>query len=210
MIQSADGTGSGASSHGGTGSGTKEHVVVIGGGLAGLASAVEMASNGLRVTLVEANDHLGGKMNLHEAAGFTFDMGPTIITLPQVFRGIIERTGRRPEDYCELVDLDPQWRCMFEDGTSIDLRRDPRVFATELDAAYPGSGTGDGYLKFVDWSRRMFRLSEKVFFYKDLGAIGDMMRQPPTDPGLLGDVIAMRMHSTVADTIAKFVPEAAQ
>ena len=46
----------------------------------------------------------------------------------------------------------------------------------------------------------MYRLSEKVFFYKDLGGIGDMMRKPPTEPGLLGDVLRMRMHSTVAKT----------
>jgi len=184
-----------------------KHVIVIGGGLAGLASAVEMASGGLRVTLIEANTHLGGKMNVDEAAGFTFDMGPTIITLPQVFRGIIERSGRDPADYCELVELDPQWRCFFEDGTIVDLRRDPEVFAREIDRQFPASKPGEGYKKFVEWSRRMFRLSEKVFFYKDLGAIADMMRTPPKDPGLLRDVAAMRLHSTVAGTISRYVPE---
>ncbi|MEM1184543.1 MAG: phytoene desaturase family protein [Planctomycetota bacterium] len=182
-------------------------VIVVGGGLAGLSSAVEMASHGLKVTLVEANEHLGGKMNLIEDQGFSFDMGPTIITLPQVFRGLIERSGRNPEDYCELVDLDPQWRCFYEDGTTIDLRRDAKVFAEQLDSQFPGTDAGAGYLSFVEWSRRMFRLSEKVFFYNDLGSVSDMMKRPPTDPGLLGDVINMRMHSTVAATIAKHVPE---
>ncbi len=186
---------------------TDKRAIVIGGGLAGLASAVELASHGVPVTLVEANTHLGGKMNLIEDQGFSFDMGPTIITLPQVFRGIIERSGRRPEDYCELVDLDPQWRCMYEDGTTIDLRRDPKAFADKLDQQFPQAKPGAGYLEFVDWSRRMFRLSEKVFFYNDLGSVGDMMRRPPSDPGLLGDVMAMRMHSTVASTIAKHIPE---
>ncbi|MAY75513.1 MAG: phytoene desaturase [Phycisphaerae bacterium] len=181
--------------------------VIVGGGLAGLACAVELATHGVRVTLVESNSHLGGKMNVHEAAGFVFDMGPTIITLPQVFRSIIQRAGKDPADYCELVDLDPQWRCFFEDGTTINLRRDPKAFAADLDKQFPGARPGDGYLKFIDWSRRMFRLSEKVFFYKDLGAIGDMMRQPPADPGLLGDVANMRMHATYADTIIKHIPE---
>lgn len=184
-----------------------KHVVVVGAGLAGLASAVEMASHGLKVTIIDANSHLGGKMNLCSAAGFTFDMGPTIITLPQVFRGIVQRSGRDPADYCELIDLDPQWRCFFDDGTVINLRRDPKVFASELDKQFPQARPGDGYMKFVEWSRRMFRLSEKVFFYKDLGAIADMMRQPPSDPSLLGDVANMRLHATVADTILKHVKE---
>ena len=78
----------------------KKRVVVVGGGLAGLSSAVELARTGCEVTLVERNEHLGGKMNVMEVDGFTFDMGPTIITMPEVFRGIIERTGRDPADYC--------------------------------------------------------------------------------------------------------------
>ena len=181
--------------------------IVVGGGLAGLAAAVEMASAGIRVTLVEKNAHAGGKMNLLEENGFRFDMGPTIITLPQVLRGIVERSGRRPEDYIDLIDLDPQWRCFFEDGTVLNLRKDPKVFARALDEQFPQARPGAGYQAFVDWSRRMFRLSEKVFFYQDLGGVGDMMKSPPKDAGLLADVLAMRMHSTVADTIHKHIKE---
>lgn len=183
------------------------HAVVVGGGLAGLSSAVELSSHGLRVTLVEANQHLGGKMNVLEERGFTFDMGPTIITLPQVFRGIVRRAGAHPADHCRLVDLDPQWRCFYEDGTVIDLRRDPERFARELDEQFPDQRPGRGYQHFMDYARRMFRLSEKVFFYKDLGGIADLMRRPPKEPGVLGDVMAMRLHSTVARTISKHVRE---
>lgn len=181
--------------------------LIVGGGLAGLAAAVELAARGLRVTLVEANPHLGGKMNVAHADGFTFDMGPTIITLPQVFRGILQRAGRDPADHCQLVDLDPQWRCHFEDGAVVDLRRDPQLFARQIDAQFPIHKPGDGYLRFLDWSRRMFRLSEKVFFYKDLGGIADMLRTPPAEPGVLADAAAMRPHSTVGRTIHRFINE---
>lgn len=186
-------------------------VLVIGGGLAGLAAAVECAANGLTVAVVEANEHLGGKMNVLSVpfegtasippGRFTFDMGPTIITLPQVLRGIIERSGRRVADYIDLIDLDPQWRCLFEDGTKIDLRKSVPAMQSQLDQLFPGSGAGDGYAKFVEYSRRMYRLSESVFFYKDIGGVGDMMRSgPPRDPAILRDVLAMRMHSTMAAT----------
>ncbi|MEM7623937.1 MAG: FAD-dependent oxidoreductase, partial [Planctomycetota bacterium] len=93
------------------------HVGIIGGGLAGLSAAVELAGQGLKVTLIEANRHLGGKMNLIQDQGYSFDMGPTIITMPQVFRGIVRRAGRNPADYVDLIDLDPQWRCFYDDGT---------------------------------------------------------------------------------------------
>ncbi|GDX97840.1 phytoene desaturase [Phycisphaerae bacterium] len=186
-------------------------VIVIGGGLAGLSSAVELSTLGAQVTLIERNQHLGGKMNVlteeTPRGRFTFDMGPTIITLPQVLRGIIRRSGRKVEDYINLINLDPQWRCMYENGKVIDLRLKIEEMKKELNAKFPGTDAADGYAAFVNYSRRMMHLSEKVFYYRDLGGVGDMMKKPPTEPGLLGDVMAMRMYSTVADTIGKYVKE---
>jgi diapolycopene oxygenase len=186
-------------------------IVIVGGGLAGLAAAVEIASaigDGRSITLVERNTHLGGKMNVLTDRGFTFDMGPTIITLPQVLRGIIARSGRRVSDYIDLRRLDPQWRCFFEDGTVLDLREDTSAMAAGVDRQFPGTGAGEGWARFVAYSRRMFALSEKVFFYRDLGSVGDMMRLSPLgDPKLLRDVLAMRLHSTVGRTVHGMIGE---
>ena len=135
-------------------------------------------------------------------------MGPTIITLPQVLRGIFERAGRRLDDYLTLVNLDPQWRCLFEDGTKIDLIQSVPAMRASLDRQFPTALPGAGYEKFVEFSRRMFALSEKVFFYKDVGSALDMMRASPLgDPKLLGDVLAMRMHSTMGATAHKHIRE---
>ncbi|MCE9618843.1 MAG: phytoene desaturase [Planctomycetes bacterium] len=182
--------------------------VIVGGGLAGLACAVELTTAGFAVTIVEKNSHLGGKMNVLEERGFRFDMGPTILTLPDVLRGVIRRSGRRVEDYLELVRLDPQWRCFYEDGTTIDLLSEVAEMKSVMDRQFPGSDAGAGWEKFVAWSRRMYRLSERVFFYKDLQGIGDLIRKPPPrEPGMMGDVLAMRMHSTLAATAHRFIPE---
>lgn len=190
----------------------RRHVVVVGGGLAGLASACELQTHGFEVTLIEKNEHLGGKMNVLSAdtrAGrFTFDMGPTIITIPDVLRGILRRAGRAPADEIDLVNLDPQWRCFFDDGTVLNLRQKPETMAADLDRQFPGRNVGASYLGFINYSRRMLRLSEKVFFYKDLGGMTDLMREkPPTDPALLRDVLAMRLHSTVGATLHKMIDE---
>lgn len=178
-----------------------DRVIVVGGGLAGLAAGVECAARGSQVTIVERNRHLGGKMNVLADGGFSFDMGPTILTLPQVLRGIIERSGRRVEDYLELVALDPQWRCIYADGSALDLRADPRDMGAAIDRFTGTAGEGERYRRFLDYSRRMLRLSEKVFFYKDLSGLWDLARRPiPREPGILGDVLAMRPYSTVAAT----------
>jgi phytoene desaturase len=80
--------------------------------------------------------------------------------------------------------------------------------AESMERQFPGFGCADGWRRFIDWSRRMYRLSERVFFYRDLGGIGDLMRKPPAnDPALLRDVMAMRMHSTVARTVHRWLHE---
>ena len=122
-------------------------------------------------------------------------------------RGIIRRSGREVSDYLNLVRLDPQWRCFYEDATVLDLRDNPQDFAADLDKQFPDAKPGRGYLEFLAYARRMYRLSEKVFFYKDIGGIGDMMRKPPTEAALLGDVLRMRMHSTVARTAHRSIQE---
>ena len=193
----------------------KRTAVVIGGGLAGLAAATELTTQFRQsggeafgeVIIVEKNQHLGGKMNVLSEKGYQFDMGPTIITMPEIVSGIIRRSGRRVEDMLELVRLDPQWRCFYEDGTVLDLRDDPKAFAADLDRQFPDAKPGRGYLEFLEYARRMYRLSEKVFFYKDLGGILDMMRKPPSDAGVLGDALRMRMHSTVAGTAHRSITE---
>lgn len=183
-----------------------KRVVVIGGGLAGLSASVELARTGCQVTIVERNDHLGGKMNVLEVDGYSFDMGPTIITMPDVFRGIVERTGRNVSDYCELIDLDPQWRCFYEDGTVLDLHKDVLQMRRSLDELFPETGTGEGYQRFVEYSRKMYQLSEQVFFFRDVGGVRDVMKAvPPTDWNLMKDVLAMRIHSTVGATVKKHI-----
>ena len=114
-----------------------KRVVVIGGGLAGLASAIELQGQGAAVTIIEANDHLGGKMNVLNENGYTFDMGPTILTLPEVLCGIIRRTGNKVQDLIDLVPLNPQWRCHFEDGITLDLHQNVDDMAEYLETQLP-------------------------------------------------------------------------
>ena len=83
--------------------------------------AIMLAKAGLKVTVLEKNERVGGKLNLLETQGFRFDLGPSIFTLPQVFQPLFESNGRTLEDYVQLRRVDPQWRNCFEDGTVIDL-----------------------------------------------------------------------------------------
>lgn len=148
-------------------------VSVIGGGLAGLAAAIRLAGAGHSVTLFEKNSHLGGKMNLWQSHGYTFDMGPTIITMPAVLERLFESVGRRSADYLQMVSLDPQWRTFFADGSCFDLYSSLEGATAELNRFAPQEMSN--YLQFLTYAHRMYDISEKWFFWKPWGSLRDAM-----------------------------------
>ncbi len=181
---------------------------VIGGGLGGLAAAVTLAARGHRVILFERNDWLGGKAAVLAGGGFRFDMGPTIVTIPSVLRRLFTEAGRRMEDYLELIRLDPQWRCFFEDQSVLDLIQNPEQMAGRLDQFAPGTEAGAGYLDFMKLSHRLNDISYRFFFNKPIGGLRDMFDfKTAFDPKMLADVLAMRMGRSVAGTVRKYNPD---
>ncbi|MGE4049372.1 MAG: phytoene desaturase family protein, partial [Acetobacteraceae bacterium] len=113
-------------------------VGVIGGGLGGLAAACTLAARGHRVVLFEKNEWLGGKAAVLEEAGFRFDMGPTILTVPAVLDRIFAEAQQDLELHLDLRRLDPQWRCFFDDGAVLDLNENVDVMVRQLDTFSPG------------------------------------------------------------------------
>jgi len=108
-------------------------VGVIGSGLAGLAAACTLAARGYAVEVFEKNEWFGGKAAQLRGGGFRFDMGPTILIQPSVLRKIFAEAGKALENYVDMVRLDPQWRCFFDDGATIDLLDDADKMSVELD-----------------------------------------------------------------------------
>jgi len=99
--------------------------VVIGSGFGGLALAIRLQAAGVDVTLLEKRERLGGRAYQLKEAGYTFDMGPSLITAPEIIDSIFRAGGRRLTDYVDLVPLDPFYRVWFHDGTPIDYVGSP-------------------------------------------------------------------------------------
>ena len=181
---------------------------VIGAGLGGLAAACTLAARGHRVKLFEANGWLGGKAAVLEEKGFRFDMGPTILTLPSVLQRIFREAGRRLEDYVDLVPLDPQWRCFFDDGSVLDLEADVSRMRESLAAFSSNPRDADGYARFIGHSARLHGISDRFFFWRSLGGIRDMMDTRSTfNLKSLSDVLAMGMGRSVAATVRSYVKD---
>jgi len=186
----------------------RNRVGVIGGGLGGLTAACVLAARGYTVTLFEKSPWLGGKAAVLEHAGFRFDMGPTILTIPSVLRRIFSEAGQRMEDYLDLIRLDPQWRCFFTDGSTLDLVEDVEQMARSLAAYSPNTNSANGYRRFHTLSDRLHQVSNRHYFWKSIGGIRDMIDwRAGFSAQLIGDVLSMRMGRSVAGTVRKFVPD---
>lgn len=190
-------------------------VVVIGGGLGGLAAACVAAARGHRVTLFDKNPWLGGKAALLRleapdgGGSFRFDMGPTILTVPRVLRRIFAEAGRDQRRELPLIRLDPQWRCFFADGTRLDLQEDVGAMAGAMDRFAPGTGAGEGYRRFQDVARHLHGVSERFFFWKPVEDVLDTIDwRSNLQPGTMRDVMSLRMGRTVAKVIRGHVPDA--
>jgi len=188
-------------------------VAIIGGGLAGLASAVTLAGRGHRVVLFEANAWLGGKAAVLERDGWRFDMGPTILTLPRVLERVFAEAGRVMHEEVELLPLEPQWRCFFEDRSQMDLVADVDAMTARIDALAPGSASGAGYRDYIGISKRLHGISERFFFWKSVDGVRDTfdLRSNMTW-GTLTDLMALRMGQSFGSVVRRHVrdPRVAQ
>ena len=181
-------------------------VGVIGSGLAGLAAACTLAARGHQVEVFEKNGWLGGKAAQLREGGFRFDMGPTILIQPSVLRRIFAEAGKDLGDYIDMVRLDPQWRCFFDDGARIDLVDDISAMSADLEQRFPGMG--GRYQQLMALSKELHEISNKFFFWKSVGSIKDTFDIGGAfDLKVLRDVLKMRMGQTVAGAIREFIAE---
>lgn len=185
-----------------------KHVIVIGSGLAGLASACTLAARGYQVSLFEKNTWLGGKAAVLQEQGFRFDMGPTILTMPKMLERIFKEAGRNIHDELTLTRLNPQWRCFFNDHSVLDLHEKANAMQDELIKFGLSPLDVSQYASFVRYCEKLQDISERFYFYKPIGSIMDMMDWRQTfNPGTLKDVLSMRMGHSVAGTIRKYVSD---
>ena len=96
-------------------------VVVIGAGMGGMAAAARLAVKRHDVTVIEQSATYGGKLGTFERDGFVFDTGPSLLTLPAVYRDLFNKTGAGLDETVDLVELEPAFRYRFPDGVAVEM-----------------------------------------------------------------------------------------
>jgi phytoene dehydrogenase-like protein len=152
-------------------------VVVIGAGMGGLAAAARLAAMRHQVTVCEQAPMTGGKLGHLTRDGFAFDTGPSLLTLPAIYRDLFGSTGGPLEEAVELVPTDPVCHYRFADGTEIDMPNisRPRIAAAWDDAL--GAGAGADWTRLLDRSERIWDATREPFLSSPLDGVRTLLAQ---------------------------------
>lgn len=142
--------------------GPTDHVVVVGAGLAGLATALHLAGSGRQVTVVERAEHPGGRAGLLELDGYRVDTGPTVLTMPELVDEALAAVGESLSERLELLPLDPAYRALFADGSALDVHTDGEAMEQEV-RRFAGPAEADGYRRLRAWLTELHRLEMDRF-----------------------------------------------
>jgi phytoene desaturase len=185
---------------------SRKKAIVIGAGFGGLSMGIRLQSLGFDTTIVEKLDAPGGRAYVRKVDGFTFDMGPTVITVPHFIEELfaLERdcaqltapdfppelldetkrikegisSGPHTNKYLKIVPILPFYRIYFDDGTFFDYDGDPEHTREQI-KALGEPGDLEGYEQFHDAAKAIFDRGFLELGYTHFGTVGSMLKVAP-------------------------------
>ena len=170
--------------------------VVIGTGFGGLAAAIRLSVKGYRVQMLEKLDAPGGRAYVHKQDGFTFDAGPTIITLPHLIGELFTLCGREMEDHVDLRLMSPFYRIRFDDGTHFDYSNNDEEMLAQIEQLSPEDV--QGFKNLMVASERCFQLGFVELGMVPFETFGDVVKAMP-------NLIKMKAWQTIYGLVAKHI-----
>jgi len=145
---------------------SKKKIVVIGSGVGGLAVSIRLAIKGHDVTVIEANDYVGGKLSEINQEGFRFDAGPSLFTIPSYVDELFQLAGENPKEFFQYKSLEIICNYFYEDGTRLSAYSDNEKFAKEVE-----NKTGESYknvLKALQNSQYLYQYLGDLFIRRPI------------------------------------------
>ncbi|MES2131231.1 MAG: 1-hydroxycarotenoid 3,4-desaturase CrtD [Bacteroidota bacterium] len=149
----------------------QKHIIIIGSGVAGLASAVRLSAAGHKVTVIEANNYVGGKLTAQTLGNYRFDMGPSVFTLPHLVEDLTKVSKLNAK--FEYLELDKICNYFYEDGTTLIAYTDKDKFAKEV-ADKLGEDKQDVYDQ-LKYSATAYELTGEIFMEQSLHKLSNFL-----------------------------------
>ena len=178
-------------------------VVVIGAGMGGMMSAARLAKAGHEVSLYEASDRVGGKLHTEWIGKVAFDTGPSLLTLPAVYKDFFQRTGKHLGLMCEIKAVDPSFDYRFADGTSVKFANLSRYQTlNNLREAY-GDDVARQWDQIMRRAEKMWDVSREPFIENELRSPLSLLKRV----SLLGDLKIIAPWKSLRDLATEELPD---
>ena len=190
-------------------SGPTDHVVIVGAGLGGLSTALRLAGAGRQVTVLERELVPGGRAGVLHRAGYAFDTGPSVLTMPDLIADALDCVGERLADWLTLRPVQPLYRTFYADGSQLDVHVDVDAMAEEITEVV-GPAEAAGYRRFVEFVSRLYRIEMRTFIDRNLDSpldlVGADMARLVALGGLrrLAPVVARYLHDPRTQRVFSF------
>src|SRR5690625_2885019 len=149
----------------------KKHVIIIGAGIGGLASACLLARSGYRVTVLEKNQTPGGKMQQYSRGGFPFVTAPSLPTMHSHLETLFATRSFSMHEYLPLTELPLLCRCTYPDGTRFDTWPDRQKTREEIRRIAPEDE--ENYNRFLNYSEDLYRMTADAVIFNPLYSLSD-------------------------------------
>ena len=143
----------------------KKEVVIIGGGLGGIATAIFLSQRNFKITIIEKNEKIGGKMNFFTKNGYSFDTGPSLITIPYIFENMFSKVGEKMSDHLDLIKINPLFKYIFSNS---DIIYDSNFSLIEKNVNNKNYKELDNFYDFMTKASKLYNLSENTFFKNEI------------------------------------------
>ncbi len=183
-----------------TPAGRQQRVLVIGAGVSGLATAIRLRHAGFDVEILEKNDEPGGRMGVIREGGYQFDLGPTIVMMPEEYRVIFRLAGVDPDDYIPMERLDPVYTVHFRDGTVHRASTELTSLIATLESS--GFEAAEGYLAYMADVYKRYLVAKDHFITRSF--------RKPTDfwnPKTLAAGVKLRTFDSAWHSVSKYVKD---
>lgn len=172
-----------------------QKIVVIGAGIGGMCAAARLSRLGHHVSIYEASDQPGGKCRTEWIGRYAFDTGPSLLTIPAVYRDFFQRTGKHMGQVMELNAVDPSFDYRFHDGTSITFSNLSRKKTLETIGKVCGDEAAQQWNAVLERAERMWDVSREPFIESELKSPLSLLKRR----NLLRDLRIIAPRATLRD-----------